>query len=225
MRDNALEGNLVGLTDADKIKSDKLLSVFIMLEIYLPAVKYFIIHSFSGLVKYNTAANYFLGVLFLTKKGLKTLMIPAVVVFLLSVFTWLLYPNNRTNLFKATIDIGIISYCLFVACLCLDEYGYLHKVMSRYAIFVIAFAVICAVLSTRNGLRASDFTSYDMSISYFCLIPTLICFCNIKRNRWVINVIGFLAGSLIILALGSRGTLIAIVFFVLLYRGVHRLFL
>lgn len=218
---------MLGKSKLNTIKFDKQLSIFIMLEIYLPAVKYFIIHSISGLVQYNTIANYFLGIIFLfyflclipkiIKKNIGFLLIPAAVVFFLYAFTLLFYQNNQKNLMGATIDIIIISYCLFVSCLCLERYEYLHKVMSRYAVVVVAFAVICAVFSIKNGLRAADFTSYDMSISYFCLIPTLFCFCNIKKDKWLINLLGFVAGLIVVLALGSRGTLIAIAFFVLLY--------
>lgn len=207
-------------------------SRFIALQLFLPAIKYYIVFSIPGLEQFNNIANILLGVVFaayfiklvpyLIKDNLTIFFLSLFILILIYLWTIIVGRENWENLKDASIDILLVSFTLFVVSRSLTNAEYLFSLMVKYSLVVLALCVLYLFRYTELGITASDGTSYDMSASYFCLLSTSVCFAYIKEKKSIIHIIGFCVGTICILSIGSRGTIVGLLFFVFMYGFKNR---
>lgn len=201
-------------------------SRYIVLQLLLPAAKYYIVNSIPGLFQYNQIANVVLGIIFLAyfttlvpnlyRNNRNVLILSTFILLCIYLFTFTIGAPNWINLKSASIDLILVSYTLFVVSCSIKDGDEIYRLLCKYAPFIILLSLMYFISTMLFHRIASDGTSYDMSSSYFCLVPTVICFSAIKKQKTVFNICCFITGLLVSAALGARGSLVGVAFFVLL---------
>lgn len=207
---------------------DKKIATALAAEILLPAIKFCLLRPIPGFFQFNKYANIVLAVIMMI------LIIPTIKIIynrsgriaiasllLLSIFILLniiLFPENIDNIKNQVFDIYSISYICFVLSISLKDYDvflkYLYKI-SPAVIIAGLFNVFAMSLVEGN---VASYEQYDMSLSYYMLVPTITMLSMFYNKKNIKGIIFFLIGTSIIIARGSRGVLIGIGSFIIIYK-------
>ncbi len=210
-----------------KGKIENRLSDFIAIGLFLPVIKFCIVQSIPGLVAYNSIANALIGVLMLLlfarnlpvilKRSAKYAFGLGCVLLMLFISTLAFNGENFSNTLAAAPDILIISSTLFLTAVSITDFDLLYEKLSKWAPIAIAFAIFMVVCTSIIGVVGTAETSYNMSLSYYTLVPTLLMYSNFVYRKKIVYILFFVAGVFVVLFMGSRGPLVCILLFVLLF--------
>jgi len=210
------------------IEVEKKLSNFIALQIYLPVAKFCIIQSIPGLVEYNTFANYCVGVVFLlyfltllrtikSRSG-NVLFFSLLIFIILHITAFFRGGDNSENLQERIVRIWSFSFASFVVVSSIKNYDIFLSTIVKWAPIAILFCLMMLINTMLFGAVGSNESTYNMSLSGFCLIPTMLSFLSARKDNKILGYVFFAIGILVILAMGSRGPLISIFIFVFLLQ-------
>ena len=205
-----------------KFNQDKIIN-FLIFEITITAVKYYIVQSIPGLYIYNSIANMVISILLIpfllyaidtayNEKREFTILVfffTAIVIFT----QFLLYPKNiptiASNLPKI---IGMSLGCL-IAANALSEYELFYHKLVKVSKIIICFAVVQYIAHEFYGVIGSEqLLDYDMSFGFFLVIPSVTQFaeiCSNKKNK-ILNIMLFVLATVMVITMGSRGAVLAI---------------
>lgn len=203
------------------------LSNYITLELFLPAIKFCIVQSIPGLAAYNSIANMVLGVFFallfllniqiiIMRSGEYVLLTVITIIFLF-ISALLCGEPNFSNFTNAFVDIAIISCTLFLTTISIKNYNVLFDTLLKWSPFVVAAAIFMLVCTSIIGVVGTAQTNYNMSLSYYVVTPSCILFLGFLQKKRIGYLLLFLATIVVILAMGSRGPMLCIGLFILLF--------
>lgn len=206
---------------------EKRLCLALALGIFLPAIKFCIVQSIPGWVSYNNILNILLGGVFaviflsnlsmiLRRSGIFVLF-TAVTLVLIFLSASIFGEPNLSNFKNAMVDIALLSCVLFLTAVSVRDYNLLFCTLLKWAPMVIVASVFMVVCTAVIGVVGVASTTYNMSLSYYVLIPSLLVFLGYQEKKRVIHLILFLIGVFVVLAMGSRGPMLCLFLFVFLY--------
>jgi len=208
-------------------KQDKKLALFVVMELLLPATKFCIVQSIPGLSIYNNYANiiisFFLLILIvpiipiILNRSSEISISTLFVLFLLLLIQYLVYPNNRRNISSLLFEIICISYICFVTTYSIRDYEILFLYLKKASYVIIAFGMFMLISTIKYGAVGAAETEYNMSLSYYCLIPTLTMIYVTFKKKEFSSLIFMILGIVIIIGMGSRGPLISSFLFIFIY--------
>ena len=140
-------------------------------------------------------------------------------------FTALFYPDNTSYLYKNLANLlfyCIPSYLIFRSIENLDEF---IKRLNYDMYFIFSIGIIYFFgFSLRNNIRGT--LQYDMPLSYSFVFPVLFFIYWGIKNKSILHFILAFSGIILILIQGSRGALLCVVVYFILYilRGNIRIF-
>lgn len=207
-------------------KDEKRLSNYIVIGLYLPVVKFCIIQSIPGLSKFNEWANIFIGCILLAlfirnfpiilKRSVISLLLASITLVFISFSAWLSGGENLKNYTNAIVEILISSFTLFLTAASIKKYDLLFDKLLKWSPVMVLFALFMLISTSVIGVVGVAETNYNMSLSYYIIIPSLILFSAYIEYRKPKNLMFFIVSMLIILAMGSRGPLLCVGIFVCL---------
>ena len=167
-----------------KYTRDYYLSMYIVIALYLPIIKFCVVQSIPGLLQYNSLLNLVIGI-FLTclfclqiklviKRSLIFAIINILVLVIIIISAFLSNQQNINNTIAAIPDLLILSSSLFLITISINDYEQLFELLLKYSSIVITMGLFMLVCTSIIGVTGSAATSYNMSLSYYCLIPTMI---------------------------------------------------
>jgi len=208
---------------------DKKISLFLTMELLIPAVKFCIVQSIPGLSAFNSIANIIISaILFcfilnaikpiLKRSGTFSILVFFLLILFLSVEI-LIYPENRDNIISSIFGIFGVSFICFIASYSLNDCKILYNYLTVASYIIISFGFFMFIATTIWGVVGTAETQTNMSLSYYILIPIML-----MLHIWISNSgkKGFIAfvfvciGMLVMIGMGSRGPLLAIALFFLL---------
>ncbi len=206
---------------------ERRLSNYITLELFLPAIKFCIVQSIPGLVVYNGIANAVLGVFFvvlflrnlstiITRSG-KYVLLTAIVLALTFLSALFYGSPNINNYTQALVDIVVISCTLFLTAVSVRDFDTLFDVLLRWSPVVIFASIFMVVCTSIIGVVGTAETSYNMSLSYYILIPSMVIIIGFIEKKKISYLALFLISLAVIVIMGSRGPMLCIGLFLLLY--------
>lgn len=215
------------ITERVSNKYENRLSDFILIGLFLPVVKFCIVQSIPGLVAFNSVANALIGVLMLVlfvrnlpiimkRSGTYAFSLGCILLILL-LSTLAFTGENFSNTIAAAPDILIISASLFLTAVSVRDFNLLYDKLSQWAPVTIIFAMFMVVCTSIIGVVGTAETSYNMSLSYYVLVPTLLMYSNFIYNKKIIHILFFIIGVFVVLFMGSRGPLVCIILFVAVF--------
>ena len=211
-------------TNADV--DEKRLSLFLTIELFLPAIKFCIVQSIPGLVAYNNVANIIMGLLFVVlficninlviKRSSKYIVLTFFTLILVFLSALIYGDPNVTNFSQAFIDMAVISCALFLATVSIRDYNLLFNSLLRGAPIVILASIFMVVCTAFFGVVGTAETNYNMSLSYYVLVPCFVLFAGYLERHTIRHLILFLTGIVVIIAMGSRGSILCVGLFLVL---------
>ena len=130
-------------------------------------------------------------------------------IFLNIVLVGLMMGYADTDTLKATAFRTLcVCYPFAVCVFCIDDYGCLLKRMYTSAYVLIVIAVTTLIVSV--GMESKQDYGYNMSISYFLLLPLLLILHRYFERRKVIDLLFLIVSILCIVLFGARGPLLCI---------------
>jgi hypothetical protein len=149
---------------------------------------------------------------FLKHRIMLSIQVSLIILIILSI-NFLGFPENRKFLSDVSIYILMICLPMFLFALQINNYEKLYQMLLKASNIILALGVL---LTIQIILNFTKFDYYNMSFSYYLLLPALVNLNEIINKYKINNIIKFLISLLIIISLGSRGALICIfVFFIL----------
>lgn len=192
---------------------------FLIAEITITAIKFFIVQSIPGLYEYNFIANIIISIillLFLVPSFLSTLrekrnFVPLSLFFLLIVLITqiLMFPENMDSLIPYIPKILGMSYGCFLMATCLIQYNVFYDKMIRFSRLIILFGIFKFVATEFYGVKGIEKLDYNMSFGFFLVVPGLFVFSNLKYKK-IHDLMLFISTLVMVFILGSRGSILAI---------------
>lgn len=207
--------------------AEKRLSTYLTLEIFLPAIKFCIVQSIPGWVAYNNIANIILGLFFvwlflcninlIVKRSCQYIVL-TVLTILIDFLSALIsgYPNIQ-NFSQAFFDIVVISCTLFLTTVSIRDCNLLFDTLLKWSPSVILASIFMIVCTSTIGVVGTAETSYNMSLSYYVLVPCFVLFLGYIEKRTIKYLVLFIVEMVVIIAMGSRGPILCIGLFLLLF--------
>lgn len=135
-------------------------------------------------------------------------------------FSFIFIVDSVIHMGKETDRLEIYIYFIST---CLPIFVYVKKI-KNWTIFLdcarkISYLIICLGLIFLAIRASSALNEYNMSLGYYLLFPTIcmLYFCLNKSNV-LVHTIFFIIGTTVILLIGSRGPILAIIIFWGLYE-------
>lgn len=196
---------------------------YLILDLSLTSIKFFIVQGIPGGYIYNGIANIVISLLliiallpaFITaykERRFETefiLLVFATIIFL----QFILFPENMSVLLSNMIKMVGMSLGCLIATNALRDYKQFYLKLEKTSKIIICFAMFEFFTHTFLGVKGSDSNvDYDMSFGFFLVVPTVIQFseiCTDKKNKSWNYIFGAL-GFLMALTMGSRGAVLAI---------------
>lgn len=209
--------------------NEKKLVNFLIAEISIPAIKYFIVQSVPGWYVYNRFANMIVSLILIA------FLIPALMVcfcrssvktciflflaFSVILFQVLLFPENRQTVIEYLPKIFGMSVGCFIVSYNLRDYETFYKRLVEVSYYMILFATLEFYTHTFLGVVGTEKANYDMSFVYFLVVPTAVIFDHIydlHGKRKAISIFFFVTAISIGVLMGARGGILAIMLAVLI---------
>jgi len=226
----------INTEDEFLLKEDKKISVALMSTFVILTAQYLIL-IFLNLFGSNMASR-----IQLLSKGIVGLVfvyaIPAVlrrntvkfifVYFTLTIvimFHYLIFENNRPYITDMLFPIYTMSLPCFIYALSIRDFSVFKSIMKKAGnvVFIIGFIVAVFVFTGRIS-----FEGYSMAFSNYMLLPAIVFIDDLLDKYSFKMLILFILTLIIILSVGSRGTILCLVVFAILKffkRGGKRSYL
>lgn len=194
---------------------------FIVLELTLTSIKFFIVQSIPELHNYNYFFNIIISLILLPylilalviafkEEFIFSILTISVFIFIL-LLQILLFPDNIKSLY-GYVDkiIGVSMVCLIIS-YSLKDYKNCYYKLVKASKIIIFFGIIEFISHTFFGVIGSDpLVDYDMSFGYFLVVPVVLNFIEFCSNQKKKNLFYFVIGLLMVVSMGSRGAILAI---------------
>lgn len=195
---------------------------FLIFEITVTAVKFYIVQAVPGLYVYNSIANLIiscfllpflipaLGTAFFQKRNfllISFFIFSSVICFQIAVF-----PENAETILSGLVKIMGMSFGCLIAAYTLTDYELFYHKLVNASHLIICCALIQYVAFEFFGVVGTEQLDYNMSFGFFLVIPTIMEFLEIwaeKKKRWI-NLFFFVLSSVMIVTMGSRGAVLAV---------------
>lgn len=200
---------------------DKIVN-FIVLELTITPIKFFIVQSIPGLSNYNYIFNIFISLILLPflvfalisafKENLIFSILIIMIFLLIILLQILIFPENKAQIFLYIKKIIGVSMSSLIVSYSLKDYKSCYYKLVKNSKIIILFGILEFVSHKFFGVVGSDtLVNYDMSFGYFLVIPTILSFNEIylSKNK-ILNICFFLISMLMVIILGSRGAVLAI---------------
>lgn len=209
-----------------KIKIDfnqKSIINFLIADISITAVKFYIVQSIPSLYQYNYIANVFISMILLlfmipafiaVLKKKPYFVIGCLIGFVLLISSQLIFFQNNESMIFSYLPkiIGMSLGCLIIANGLTDFDAFNIKLIwaSRVIIF---FAAIQFISFEFLGVLGSERLDYNMSFGFYLVVPTITLFTQffIKKKYKYMDAILSGIGGFMALIMGSRGSILAII--------------
>lgn len=208
-------------------KYELFMTQFVTIALYLPAVKFCIFQSIPGLSNYNGIANIVIGILLvllffrqtrvIIKRSSLFLFLNIIILSLSLLSASVSGDNNLDNYVLAIPDMILLSSFLFLTVISINNYDYLYEYLAKYSKIVILFSVFMIVCTSTIGVVGAAESTYNMSLSYYVLVPTMMSYLEYKNTNKKSNLIYSLLGIFVVLIMGSRGPLLCLFIFVVIF--------
>lgn len=196
---------------------------YLIVEIAMTAIKFFVIQGIPGGYVYNSIANIIMSMILIL------IMVPSlitayiqnqrntfifIIIFLLVLlFQLIIFPENASNIASNIIKmIGMSLGCLISANALID-YKLFYNKLVKISKLIICFGVFEFFTHEFMGVVGSDqAVDYDMSFGFFLVVPVVIQFAEICTDKASKNLdrLFFLLGIVMVVLMGSRGATLAI---------------
>lgn len=211
-----------------KKSDDEKIALALTAELTIPAIKFTIIQSTPGLYNYNTIANlivYLIMLFFLIpiirivfRRNSIAAIFSLLLISILILSNIIFFPENRENILSHSLRIYTVSYVCFLLSLSLYDFKPLLNYLYNASYLIIIFSLYMLASTSVLGAVGAAATEYNMSLSYYCLIPTIIMLLKFFESKRPFSLLFFILGLIVILGMGSRGPLIGILTFIILYK-------
>lgn len=203
---------------------DKKISIALMSSFVILTIQYFILIYFDLLEttlasRIQLLSKILVGVAFIyaIPSVIKRNKTKLIITYLVATFTflvnYLIFPEN--HLYLKTLLFPFFFMCMpaYIYSVSLSDWNVLKQIMKKASLIVFLFGSILGILIFFGKASAG---AYSMSLSYYMLLPTVIFLDDLLDKLSLKAFLISLISILVILALGSRGALLCIVFFVVL---------
>ncbi|PSL40698.1 O-antigen ligase-like membrane protein [Planomicrobium soli] len=208
-----------------ELKEDYILSLSILSSFVVLSLQFFILYYFkiigtsSGMI-IQMVSKLVVGVIFIYSfpivfKRNKILLIS---VYFVSLFVFLLnflfFPQNTSYLKNITFSFFFLCLPCFIYSYSIEKSWILEKMMEFASLIVFFIGTIVGLLVLTNRMEIG---MYSMSLSYYMLLPTLVFVRKFLDQYTIKPLVIFLISLSVILSFGSRGPLLSIGIFVLIF--------
>ncbi len=209
----------------EKINEDRkisisLLSIFIVLMFQSLTLYYFNIMDTMAGTFVQFTSKLVAGLLFLYSLSIalrrSSIMILLVYSFSIIVFlgNYLYFIQNRMLLNDILLPYFFICLPCFVYSYSVIDYKIFNNIARKSSNIIFTISIITGLLIYSNNISIG---TYSMSLGYLILLPTIIYLKNFLDNFSVKDLILFVISILLILSIGSRGPIICVGAYILLY--------
>lgn len=205
---------------------DEKLSLAIAAGLAIPAVKFSIVQSIPNLYLYNNYWNIivYIMMLFYIIPTIKiimfrkfyTLTFTFITLTIFILISLLFFPENKFNIYSEILRIYTISFVFFILTISINKYDLLFEKLIKSSYVVIIFSFFMFISTSLFGAVGNAKTEYNMSLSYYCLVPTMMMYINMKMNKNIVSGLFFGIGLMVIVGMGARGTLISLIIFLIM---------
>lgn len=131
--------------------------------------------------------------------------------------TFLIFPDNIPFLYKE----GVLVYALFITLPCFI-YAYCIKDMDKFynylevystIVLVVSLFILIAMFVLSFGIN----NSYTMSLGYSAGLASIFYLHKVLEKRQLKDILFFVIGFFLIISIGSRGPLLCLAVFILVY--------
>lgn len=155
-----------------------------------------------------TAIPMILAIIVSLKQKSKVFAISYICLFLFFCIELFLFPLNSSYILSDSFRFLVPIIIPSIICLsCLNDIKIIEDVMYLYSWLIVAMMLIFVMRFLQGSV---EFESYNMGLSYALLLPMVILY---NKSRWF-SYIGAAICFLCILVFGSRGALVAGVFYI-----------
>lgn len=201
---------------------------FIVLELSITSIKFFIVQSIPNLHNYNHTFNVIISLILLPYLILAlvtafkeefafciSIISTFIIIFILQI---ILFPDNVKHLYGyVSRIIGVSMMCLIISYSLKDYKNFYYKLL-KVSKIIIFFGIIEFVSHTFFGTIGSDsLVDYDMSFGYFLVVPVILNFIEFYSSKKKKYFFYFVIGLLMVISMGSRGSILAILVGVILF--------
>lgn len=139
----------------------------------------------------------------------------SIVIFLLN---YLFFPQNRLHLMEVIFKYFFISLPCFIYSLSIRDMQVFKSIREKSCLIIYIIGVIIGILVFTNRI---EIDTYSMSLGYYLLLPTVMYINNFFDKISIKD--GFLAliSIFIVVAIGSRGPIMCIGVYVVLYEIIN----
>ncbi len=130
---------------------------------------------------------------------------------------FLIYQSNRENILSHLFRIYSMSFVCFSLAISIRDYPQFLKYLHRASYVMISSGMFMLVATSIIGAVGQASTDYNMSLSYYMVVPSITMLLMILENKRPIQILFFVSGLTIIIAMGSRGPILCLITFYLLY--------
>lgn len=138
-------------------------------------------------------------------RNLRLLLSTYIIFILLLLFSYINY-NNRDYIINESFFLLFVSIPIFLSAASVRNIEILKDVLLKVSYIILIIGVILILYIITGKI---DFTSYNMALSYYLLLPTMVFIYQEKITCKFLSVLSLL----IILLLGSRGPFIFALFY------------
>lgn len=213
---------------------EKTLVRFLIAEISIPAIKYYLIQGTRGMYVYNDLANLFISIVLLVlllpalvvcyrRKSVSTILIASGFIVTI-LFQIIIFPENKDVVLSYLPKIfGMSMGCLIVSS-CVRDYDLLKKDLTSVSYLIILAAFYQFFTHTFLGVRGIEKADYDMSFVFFLVVPCIMIFNSLyelKGFKRVLASVFYIVGVVIAVLMGSRGGVLAVILGTMICAFIH----
>jgi len=213
-----------GSQDFKSHRDDKKISIALMASFVILIIQYFILIYFNLLasgagsgIQMISKGLVGLAFLYALPPVLRRSKVKAISIYGISIFVFLLhytiFPENRVYIMGLVFPFFFMSLPAFIYALSLRDFEVFKIAMKKsgYMVFSVGLLIGILVLTGRSSVGP-----YSMSLSYYMLLPTIL-FLDELMDKFSFKMLILIGLSLlVIISLGSRGSLLGIAVFSIL---------
>lgn len=208
-----------------EFNQDKWISLAIMSSFIILIVQYFALYYFNidgtniGKIV-QLGSKVIVGLFFIysfpivfKRNGLLMILVYSISISIFSI-NYLFYPQNIVYLNDVLFNFFFISLPCFIYSFSIDDTKILKNIMLMCSLIVFIIGAIIGFLVFINKISLG---LYSMSMSYYMLFPTIMNINKFFENFSINSLVLAVISMFIILSIGSRGPIMCIIVYVMLY--------
>jgi hypothetical protein len=203
------------------------LSTSLALILLIPPIKFIIVQTIPGLSIYNDFANLlisFLLLFFISSsffhsflKNPKFSIISFLFFSNLFLTTLVFFPENIANISSHFFKSFSLSFVSLILAYSLTDFDlFLTKLLIVSKIIIVG-GFIMTIFTGYFGLVGISASEYNMSLSYYILVPVLVSLDSFLRHSDKSSFIYFLLGLAVIILVGARGPILSLLLFLVVF--------